>query len=139
MTPEAAAHDLERVHKLLSGNAATSDRLVLSASESVDDRHRVWFKIFTVGKPLTLSDALPVLENMGVRVLNERPYELRLSDDRRVWIQNFELSIEPVTIEADSLAERFAECFDSVVTAGPRTTTSISSWPRRASTSAKRC
>src|SRR5699024_9788367 len=36
------------------------------------------FKIFKHGDPLSLSDVLPMLENLGMRIVSERPYELNV-------------------------------------------------------------
>ena len=38
---------------------------------------RLRFKLFRHGQSVTLSDVLPLLENMGVHVIDERPYEVR--------------------------------------------------------------
>ena len=47
------------------------------------DRRRL--KIFRDG-PLSLSQLLPVLQSLGVEVLDERPYELVCGDGRRRWV-----------------------------------------------------
>ena len=36
------------------------------------------FMVYSEGEPIALSEVLPVLENMGVDVYTERPYELTL-------------------------------------------------------------
>ncbi len=43
-----------------------------------DDAAVVNFKIYHAGAPIPLSDLLPSLENMGLRVISERPYRIRL-------------------------------------------------------------
>ena len=40
----------------------------------------VRFKVFRYGEPMTLSDVLPVLHSLGVRVEDERPYEVQRAD-----------------------------------------------------------
>src|SRR5690606_8437176 len=47
-------------------------------------------KIFRKENPIPLSDALPMLEHMGLRVISERPYLLELPD-RKAWIQDFDM------------------------------------------------
>jgi glutamate dehydrogenase len=42
---------------------------------------------------------LPVLQNMGVQVVDERPYELRREDGTRWWIYDFGLRIDPAQVE----------------------------------------
>ncbi|MEM6942384.1 MAG: NAD-glutamate dehydrogenase domain-containing protein, partial [Pseudomonadota bacterium] len=53
-----------------------------------DDDDRVRFKIFHHGGAVPLSDCLPVLENMGFRVLNEHPYLIE-SEEGEIWIHDF--------------------------------------------------
>jgi glutamate dehydrogenase len=52
------------------------------------------FKLFRSGQ-VSLSAVLPVLRNMGVEVVDERPYEIVRSDGRRAWIYDFGLHYEP--------------------------------------------
>ena len=40
-------------------------------------------KLFRSGPPLALSDMLPVFENIGVKVADERPYQLKPRDRSR--------------------------------------------------------
>ena len=41
------------------------------------------FKLFHLGAPVTLSDSLPMLEHMGLRVLDERPHRVAPHGQRR--------------------------------------------------------
>jgi glutamate dehydrogenase len=52
---------------------------------------RVHFKIVKLGDPVPISDLLPMLENFGLRVISERPYELAWPEGGAAWIQDFEL------------------------------------------------
>jgi glutamate dehydrogenase len=59
--------------------------------ELEEDSHQVRFKLFHRGSILPLSDVIPVLENLGLRVLGEHPYEIVRRDDQVIWIHNFQL------------------------------------------------
>ena len=52
---------------------------------------RVHLKIVKLGEPVPISDILPMLENFGLRVIAERPYELAWPEGGEAWIQDFEL------------------------------------------------
>ena len=52
---------------------------------------RVHLKIVKLGEPVPISDVLPMLENFGLRVISERPYELSWPEGGGAWIQDFEL------------------------------------------------
>jgi glutamate dehydrogenase len=47
------------------------------------------FKLFWADRPLPLSEAVPMLEDMGVEVVEERPYEIHPSGHGPIWIHDF--------------------------------------------------
>ena len=64
--------------------------------------HELRFKIYKVGDPVPLSDALPMLENMGLRAIGEYPYELAV-EGTAVQLHDFWLETQdagPVDIAA---------------------------------------
>ncbi|PXY28376.1 NAD-glutamate dehydrogenase [Prauserella muralis] len=75
------------------------------------------FKLYLLGEGVTLSKVLPLLQRMGVEVVDERPYELRREDGGGSWIYDFGLRIDPKTLEElghraeRDLRERFQEAF----------------------------
>src|SRR5690606_39638376 len=52
----------------------------------------VHFKLFHAEQPVTLSDVMPIFENMGFRVIGEHPYECIDREGRTVWIHDFMLT-----------------------------------------------
>jgi glutamate dehydrogenase len=60
---------------------------------------RLRLKLFHSGQPITISDVLPLFENMGVTVVDERPYEIRPEGAEPVWIYDFGLSTAQVSDE----------------------------------------
>jgi glutamate dehydrogenase len=73
------------------------------------------FKLFRHGQSVTLSDVLPLLENMGVYVVDERPYAVRPAGAEPAWIYDFGLRVEHFTgLETDGMRERFQEAFAMV-------------------------
>ena len=106
VTPALAASDV------LQASSLVGDRdLKLSLYRTADKQLR--FKLFRLGKEIALSDALPMLENLGLRINSEHPYEIDL-DDGRVVIQDFD--VEPLTgqVDAVSARARFEEAFGAV-------------------------
>ena len=73
------------------------------------------FKLLRSGRPILLSDVLPLLENMGVRVSDERPYEVRPQGREPVWIYDFGLRHdERAEFQADDVRETFQDAFARV-------------------------
>ncbi|BAL92380.1 putative NAD-specific glutamate dehydrogenase [Actinoplanes missouriensis 431] len=54
------------------------------------DERDVRFKVYRYGEPMMLSTVLPVLHSLGVRVTDERPYEIR-RDDGVIYLYDFGL------------------------------------------------
>jgi glutamate dehydrogenase len=70
------------------------------------------FKLTRRGAPVALSDSLPMLERMGLRVLDERPYRIAAPDSEPVWIHDFGLALAGrEEIEADSVHQLFEDAF----------------------------
>jgi glutamate dehydrogenase len=69
-------------------------RLVLHLYRRRKNGHDVRFKVFRSGDRMMLSDVLPVLQSLGVRVEDERPYEIRLPD-QTAHLYDFGLNLPP--------------------------------------------
>jgi glutamate dehydrogenase len=74
----------------------------------------VCIKIYNCGAPLPLSDVMPVLENMGFKVMGEEPFQVTPSGGGRepVWLQNFSMTVAinaPIDIveSRDEIEEAF--------------------------------
>ncbi|MDO3702186.1 NAD-glutamate dehydrogenase [Micromonospora sp. C28SCA-DRY-2] len=52
----------------------------------------VRFKVYRYGEPMMLSAVLPVLHSLGVRVVDEHPYEVERVDGR-IWLYDFGLQL----------------------------------------------
>ena len=84
-----------------------------------DDPAAVGLKIFHAGSPVALSDVLPMLENMGLKVIGEVPYGVALDGQSgAAWIQDFDLTVRVATPTAGlAIAEvrpRFEEAFSQI-------------------------
>lgn len=49
---------------------------------------KIRFKLFHNEEPLSLSLLLPILENMGLKVIDERPHRLRPAGRSKVWLHD---------------------------------------------------
>jgi glutamate dehydrogenase len=69
-------------------------------------------KLFRAGRPLMLSDVLPLFENMGVQVADERPYPIVPSGREGVWIYDFGLTYPGEgDLSAGGVRESFQDTF----------------------------
>jgi glutamate dehydrogenase len=74
----------------------------------------VGLKVYRLGAPVVLSDSLPMLEHMGVRVLGESNHRID-GPDGPVFLHDFELQAQPAAeIEPELLARLFEDAFARV-------------------------
>jgi glutamate dehydrogenase len=68
---------------------------------------RLSLRILQTGDPISISDILPMLENFGLRVVAEHPYQLKTA-----WIQDFELEARDLKrADLATLEPLFKEAF----------------------------
>ena len=106
--PELVVHDVARLEELRREPARLVMRLYRPAGQPA---HKVQFKLFRCGTPMPISDVLPAIENLGLKLISERPYELAV-EGQPCWIQDFELEHpQRVTIDLETDGPRFADTF----------------------------
>ncbi|GAA5009270.1 NAD-glutamate dehydrogenase [Pseudoluteimonas lycopersici] len=103
VSPAVAATDVEHLAAL-----AGAEDLRLSLYRSRDGSLR--FKFYRRDDDIPLSDALPMMENMGLRVITEHPYRID-SGEGIAYIQDFEVEAGKGDIDVDGLDENFEEAF----------------------------
>ncbi len=111
VSPHVATHDVVNAASLRDLDDL---RMSLYRPRQRDDR-RLRFKLFKHGDPIPLSDVLPMLENLGLRIVSERPYRLRLSGAHRLWVQDFDM--EPPgdgEINLQAVREDFQAAFEQI-------------------------
>jgi glutamate dehydrogenase len=75
------------------------------------------FKLLRLGEPLTLSDSLPMLEHMGLKVLDEHPHRVMPQDGKPIWIHDFglESGLGDADVEIDTLRPVFEDAFAAIL------------------------
>ena len=110
VTPWLAAADVESAAQLKDSQDV---RLHLYRPRKKSDGS-LRFKVFRLGTPIALSDALPMLENLGLRVNSEHPYEMDVPG-LNVFIQDFQIEpLVPLGENLEHARERFQTAFEQV-------------------------
>jgi glutamate dehydrogenase len=105
---EAALYDVEHVEEVL----AKKQPLVADLYRHRSEHREFHFKIVHAGEPVPLSEIMPRLENMGLKVQSEVPYEIRpLGSSEIVRIRDFSLSPEGMQDDLSLVKEKFQEAF----------------------------
>ncbi|VAW85799.1 NAD-specific glutamate dehydrogenase, large form [hydrothermal vent metagenome] len=109
----AAVSDILKIEELMGDiPIAMSLYVPLEATEG-----EIRFKIFRRDQPIYLSVILPMLENMGVTVIDERPHEVKSCDEDIIWVHDVGMSYDPdKIIDLDHLREFFQNAFAQIWT-----------------------
>jgi glutamate dehydrogenase len=89
--PSSAVVDLEHLEALDDDHKL--GMLFYQPQETALNDNKVRLKLFHKDEPIHLSDVLPMLENFGLRVINERPYEVKTTDGATFWILDFLMTV----------------------------------------------
>ncbi|MDX1385233.1 MAG: NAD-glutamate dehydrogenase, partial [Thermoanaerobaculia bacterium] len=111
---QMAVFDIGRMEEVLEGR-----RLAMNLYRPPDAaRHELSFKIYVTGRRTRLSDVVPMLENAGLRVIDERPYEIRPADaEQPVWIRDLALVTEDGrSVDLRAVRDAFHQLFAAVWT-----------------------
>ncbi|MBV1915187.1 MAG: NAD-glutamate dehydrogenase [Pseudomonadales bacterium] len=86
-SPRSAVVDIKKI----AGLEDEGD-LAMSFYRSIEESTNILrFKLFRRDTQIPLSDVLPILENLGLRVIGERPYEFHTKDGVVIWVHDFSL------------------------------------------------
>ncbi len=113
VTPTEAINDIAIFAEL----ADDSVKLVLSDHNYDDAARLTWY---LGGRTASLSQLLPMLQSMGVVVLEERPFTVTRPDGLPVWIYQFKIIPQPtITLappgpEREATAKRFADAVTAI-------------------------
>ncbi len=106
--PRAALADIRKLATLTSPH----DIAMALYHGMGDPAQTLRFRLFHLNEPLTLSDVMPILENLGLRAVGERAYGIRRRTGPVCWIHEFLLR-HPFADEIDvaGIGPAFQEAF----------------------------
>lgn len=81
---EDTVNDILKIEQL-----SAKKPLEVDLYEALGNHFPLHLKLYQYNEPIPLSDVLPIIENMGLRTYNERPYEVSLSKSKSIWISDF--------------------------------------------------
>ncbi len=106
--PRMAVADIKKFLRLANG-----ERLAMSLYRPLDaGKDALHLRLYNKGSSLPLSDVLPILENLGLRVVNERPYGIRLASGESFWVQEFTMLYGLADdVDLEQVKEEFEDAF----------------------------
>ena len=109
----AAVPDIQSIDRLAQAGAGDLTMSLYRRLENPPELIR--FKLIRRDQPVLLSDALPILENMGLQVLSEEPSQIKARDGRLYWLHDFGLRpTDGGAVDVDAAREHFQDLFSGV-------------------------
>jgi len=113
-SPLEATFDVERIDKVMDGDDI---QMALYRPPSFPSNH-LRFKVFQKDQSIPISDVLPMLENMGMRVISERPYRCKTNASGtyacKVFVQEFEMQVNSDrALNPADIGQRFQDTFEN--------------------------
>ncbi|MEO0412234.1 MAG: NAD-glutamate dehydrogenase [Pseudomonadota bacterium] len=111
-TPHEAVEDVEALRTLV--NDDTRERAFRLYRRSDQDAHQSHLKIYRQDQILALSDSLPSLENLGLRVIDEVSFSIGIDEDKAGWVHDYTVETQDgAAFDVDTLSGYIATLLGS--------------------------
>src|SRR5215208_4846897 len=117
-TPLDAVRDIRVIERLSEARPLNADFHPRGSGEG--EKEGIGLKVLSFDHPIALSERVPVLENMGFRVLNEQTYHIAPGSrkDADVWLHDMMLEpVRPGTLDLETVKQSLEASF-LIVTRG---------------------
>ena len=110
-TARTAVYDIKHIEML-----SPEDPLGINFYKALDEAENNFrLKVYQHDNTIPLSDVLPILENLGLRAISERPYALKFEDGKVTWVNDFAMQYnKQFEFELDEIKELFQNAFARV-------------------------
>ena len=113
MMPGSAVADIERMENL--NETHRLGMLFYRPQEEQTNSKAVRLKLYHRAEPIHLSDVMPMLENLGLRVIGESPYEVVKTNMQTYWILEFSmLHKSDKVVDLREARDRFQQAFAQI-------------------------
>ncbi len=117
VSARVGAYDIEKIDLLKDENDLQLSLYrprVRDAGSEGQDSGLIRFKIFKKNQPIPLSNVLPILEDMGLHLVSERPYKLKLENRQSIWVQDFDMVYgHGKDLDIEVVRESFQQAFEN--------------------------
>ncbi len=93
----------------------TNELSMLLYRAQEDEQEKIKFKLFYRNRPKPLSEVMPMLENMGLKVIGETPFKIKPVGGVNRWISDFEMKhADGEMLNLEALKDKFQEAFREI-------------------------
>jgi glutamate dehydrogenase len=109
---EAAVVDIQYLEEALTTDGLAENLF----PEEAGAPHELRLKLYGLGEDISLSEILPMLENMGVQVQEEIPYQISPAGvDQPLWIRDFRMTTaDRLVVDLAAVRQAFHDTFEAV-------------------------
>lgn len=110
---QVAVIDIEHMENL---KKESPDYLELTLYRQIEDPADLFrFKLFRQNQTIPLSDIVPILENMGLRIISERSHEIKMDNNSIIWINDYRMvHAKAEHLQLEEVKENFQEAFQAI-------------------------
>jgi glutamate dehydrogenase len=110
-TARTAVYDIKHIEML-----SPQHPLGINFYKALDESENCFrLKVYQHDNTIPLSDVLPILENLGLRAISERPYPLKFEEGKITWVNDFAMQYnKQFEFELDEIKELFQNAFARV-------------------------
>ena len=110
--PNSALVDVDKIEQIIADHELG---MLFYQPQENSGSQEVCLKLFHRHEPIPLSDVLPVLENLGLKVIGERPYEVKDAKGQITWILEFTmLYLTEFQLDLSHAQERFQQALAGI-------------------------
>lgn len=109
--PRTAVFDVKHIEQLSEKNT-----LGMNFYRPLDASSKTFrLKIYQHNTTIPISDVLPIIENLGMRAITESPYQLKFSNGKTTWVNDFTLQYtQGEAFNFDEIRELFQSAFTHI-------------------------
>ena len=106
---------VQDIHSIAELSERQSVALSVYHSLTNEPAALIHFKVFHRQHTLALSDVIPVLENLGFRVVSESAYDIRTQSGAVIWLHDFKLAHQfSSTMDLHAIRNQFMSAFAAI-------------------------
>jgi len=110
-SPRTAVFDIKHIEQLSPENPLGMN--FYRPLDEFSDHFRL--KIYQHDTTIPLSDVIPIVENLGLRAISERPYLLKFDNEKVAWINDFSVHYTRGSdFKIDEIRELFQNAFSKI-------------------------
>lgn len=100
-----AVFDILKIEEATASGKITFELYTSASSLKNFNGHALHLKLYSPASEMLISDVLPVLENMGLKVRDEHPFLVKPGSENGIWIRDFLVEVPGKDFSREEIAQ----------------------------------